>query len=95
MVLTGSREEENLISDCLASGAQDFLSKDRLDKESIVRAIHFAVGRMRFFADTQKKEQDSRYLLDSARLARLSSEAPSLVSRRLYGQRPLANRTRR
>lgn len=47
VVLTGTYKEESIAIQALQRGAQDYLFKDRLDSEVLVRAIRYSIERKR------------------------------------------------
>ncbi len=60
VVLTGY-EDETLGEQTLKSGAQDYLSKDRIDRQVLVRSIRYAVERSRLVRELeQSRERDRR-----------------------------------
>jgi diguanylate cyclase (GGDEF)-like protein len=47
MVILADREDELLAVDSLRQGAQDFISKDRLDRAALVRSLRYSIERHR------------------------------------------------
>ena len=65
VVLTASSDPV-LGVEAVRAGAQDFLQKGRLDRETLMRALQYAIERRRVLADLERKQQALRAFVHSA-----------------------------
>ncbi len=84
--------DENLGIRAVQIGAQDYLLKGRSDHELLVRSVRYAIERQRLLAElhqARQQEQLARNASEIAAVARLSQDAGTAVTARLYGSPPL------
>ena len=56
VVIVSGEEDEEMVREALALGAEDYLIKGRITRELLVRAVHYAMGRKRAAVALQESE---------------------------------------
>jgi DNA-binding NarL/FixJ family response regulator len=85
VVLTGTSDED-LGTELIRRGAQDYLVKEKLDNDSLIRSLRYAIERRRLqleFDLARLKEHEEREL---RHLGRLSASSTTPTISRLYGE---------
>ena len=77
-VLTGL-DDEHLGVEAVASGAQDYLVKGKVDGQVLIRAVRYAVERRRAEASLRRLREEQRAAAESARLERGLLPSPLLA----------------
>ena len=56
VVIVSGEEDESMVREAMALGAEDYLIKGRITRELLVRAVHYAIGRKRAAVALQESE---------------------------------------
>jgi two-component system NtrC family sensor kinase len=82
LIVLTDRYDESLVSDAFEQGAQDYLVKDRVDTEVLVRAIRYAIERKRA-RDRLRQYAEEQAALNAIAAAAVSSLDPDTVLRQI------------
>ncbi len=89
IVLTGLRDEAIAVKS-LAKGAQDYLTKIRLDSDILVRAIRYAVERHTLQTELNAARQQAARERELQNLDRFSESASTHITAQSFGFAPLS-----
>jgi len=87
IVLT-NLDDEDLAIMAMQKGAQDYLIKDQVDSNLLVRSIHYAIERYRLLKELEQARQREQQNREIQSLEQISG-SPSMVTAGTYGMKPL------
>jgi DNA-binding response OmpR family regulator len=90
IVITGRYTDEDALQ-TMQHGAQDFLLKNNLRAESLIRSIRFAVEREQSRRRERSADVERRQAAEIESLELMGAPATTLVTARAFGHEPLAD----
>lgn len=88
VVLTGNVDEE-LPSQAMRAGAQDYLVKGEIDGNLLVRSIRYAIERQELMSALERERQKKREGDELYFIERLTGQSPTDRTAKLFGMGPL------
>ena len=88
VVLTGNGDE-NLSSQAMRAGAQDYLVKGEIDGRLLVRSIRYAIERQELVLELECERQKMREAEEIQFVERLANQISSDMTAKLFGMGPL------